>query len=280
MATLPGAPRIPYERADIDAGMFFVATDGGTITELTQSQMEAMADESTTTAQAQVGERGWLSLLLPAFDLYGFIGMRNVATNASAPQYSLDTTDGHNGTWTTMPATATSDSVKPNYRTSLNVFSVVENVVGVRFGTTSTNATQNNYMLMHVYGYLRGASRLEIWHPTLDQRLDGDHFDLGTYTRGGSAVDVDFRVKNRSATKTANSVSLGVSVPTDTGSSPTVLSWHTLSDGGAFGAGPLALGNLAAGSISDVVTLRRQPPSGAALGYWTGQLYAAPSSWT
>ena len=282
MATLPGAPRIPYERAEIDARIVFMDGGGGNFWEPSQAQVESFAQESSTVIfPPSETHGGWMSLLLPPFDLYGFIGMRGSTLNSRDPQYSLDTTNGFDGTWTTMPSVATAASAKPSYRTLLNVFSpAIENVVAVRFGSSSTTVARNSYLLMHVYGYLRGADRLELWHPTLDERLPGGHFDLGAYTRGGSAVDTTFRVKNRSATRTANSVSLGVSVPTDTGSSPTVLSWHTLSDGGAFGAGPLALGNLTAGSISDVVTLRRQPPSDAALGYWTGQLYATPSSWT
>jgi len=284
MPALPVAPRIPYDRAELGAAVVAYDENGGNLTEVSAADVEKLVGEDDATFSVPSAARaGWVALLLPPFDLAGFIGIRSGSGFNRTAQYSTDTISGADGTWTDIPNYVTpGESAKPTYRDDVTIpASVVENVVGVRFGTTSLEPFRNVYRLLHVYGYLKGDDRLELWHPTLDQRLPGDHFDLGNYARGGSAVDVDFRVKNLSGTKTANTVSLERYVNTDTGAAPTVESWHELSyDGGAFGAGPLSLGSLAAGAISDVCTLRRQPPSDAALGFWTGHLFADADSWS
>ena len=284
MPALPVAPRIPYDRAELGAVVVAYDGFGGNLTELAAAHIERLVGEDGTYWEmfsATLG--GWVALVLPPFDLAGFIGNRTVTNSNRTAQYSTDTTNGADGTWTDIPNyVSPGTNTNPGYRDNITIpASVVENVVAVRFGSSSTSSTLNRYLMLHVYGYLRGDDRLELWHPTLDQRLPGDHFDLGNYARGGSAVDVDFRVKNLSGTKTANTVSLEQYVNTDTGAAPTVLSWHELAyDGGAFGAGPLSIGNLAAGAISDVCTLRRTAPSDAALGFWTGHLFADADSWS
>ena len=283
MPALPVAPRIPYDR--LGAAVVAYDSSGSGMVEASAADVEKLVGEDDTYYEPPSDVwGGWVAVVLPPFDLAGFIGIRRDMRDNRTAQYSTDTLDGADGTWTDIPNYVTPGSTaKPTYRDDLTIpASVVENVVAVRFGNTlSASTNRNQYRLLHVYGYLKGADRLELWHPTLDQRLPGDHFDLGNYARGGSAVDVDFRVKNLSGTKTANTVSLERYVNTDTGAAPTVLSWHELSyDGGAFGAGPLSIGNLAAGAISDVCTLRRQPPSDAALGFWTGHLFADADSWS
>ena len=284
MPALPVAPRIPYDRAELGAAVVAYNGGGGNLVELAAADVEKLVGENETTYMPPSDAyAGWVALVLPPFDLAGFIGNRDSMLSDRTAQYSTDTINGADGTWTNIPNYVTpGSSANTVYRNDVTIpASVVENVVGVRFGTTSTVSNRNVYKMLHVYGYLKGDDRLELWHPTLDQRLDGDHFDLGNYARGGSAVDVDFRVKNLSGTKQANTVSLEQYVNTDTGEAPTVLSWHELSyDGGAFGAGPLSLGNLAAGAISAVCTLRRQPPSDAPLGFWTGHLFADADSWS
>ena len=284
MPDLPIAPRIPWNLTEIGGTVIAYKADGTGLTEATQTQKDNLAAEDNTDWQPPSAARdGWVALLLPTFDLAGFVGIRADMLNNRTAQYSTNTVDGIDGSWTDIPDYVTpSADAKPGYREGITIpLTVVNDVKAVRYGTTTTFAARNNYRLLHVYGYLQGDDRLELWHPTVDERLPGDHFDLGDYVRGGAAVDVDFRVKNRSATKTANSISLERYVNTDTGSGPTVESWHELSyDGGAFGAGPLSIGNLAAGAISDVCTLRRQPPSDAALGFWTGHLFADADSWS
>ena len=285
MPALPVAPRIPYDRAELGAVVVAYDSDGANLVEVAAADVKKMVDESDDSYMTPISTRGgWVAVVLPPFDLAGFINIRADMNLNRTAQYSTDTTTGADGTWTNIPNHVTPGvSVKLGYRNDITIpASVVENVVAVRCGTTTEHsAARNDHRVLHVYGYLKGDDRLELWHPTLDQRLDGDHFDLGNYARGGSAVDVDFRVKNLSGTKQANTVSLEQYVNTDTGAAPTVLSWHELSyDGGAFGAGPLSLGNLAAGAISAVCTLRRTPPSDAELGFWTGHLFADADSWS
>jgi hypothetical protein len=284
---LPVAPRIPYNRPESGGVLVATSEDGGTFLEATQQQKDDLAGENNNTWELPSGDirGGYVALVLPPFDLAGYFGIRDDDRSERTAQYSLDTTNGGDGTWTDMPGWSAQGIVaKPNYRTELLVFDpVIEDVKGVRFGTTNTLVSRNTYLLLHVYGYLKGADRLELWHPTLDQRLDGDHFDLGNIARGGAAVDVDFRVKNLSGTLTANSVSLEryVDPDSDTGETTTVEGWHELAyDGGAFSGGPLSIGNLASGAISDVCTLRRELPADQLLGYWSGKLLADADSWS
>ena len=105
---------------------------------------------------------------------------------------------------------------------------------------------------------------------------DGTHIDWGDTVRGTSA-DRTFRVKNNSATLTANSIQLSTTVLTNT--TPSLVNQFEYSDGGAF-AQTLDIGNLAPGAISPLITVRRNTDISATLSVWTARIDIEPTSWS
>ena len=286
------APRMAYDRD----GTVGLSLDTGSASSATLSaaQVQNLNDESSASAlRIHSGSSGsqWLGLIFPQLrDVLGYqvtVGLFSGGT-VMALQWSPNTTSGLDGTWNTISS--------PHAYTGYNKISMRNNITplaltGVRgmrwqYGSGGNAASDDvDIYTLHVYGGPsagENVDRLRLWHPTLDEPLDdmtaadGAYLDWGEATRGTSQ-DRTFRIKNNSATLTANSIDLTIHVPTDT--SPTVASQHTLSDGGAF-AGTINIGNLSPGQISGIITLRRNTLSTAVLSLWTGRILVNPGSWT
>jgi hypothetical protein len=192
---------------------------------------------------------------------------------------SADTTNGLDGTWTTISTQQLwSGTVKTAYRTLITSTTALA-VRAVRFYATTT--TFNSFVLkaLHLYGEpVPGANpnRLELWHPTADEKLTPAFFDWGDVPRSSSADRV-FRVKNLSGSLTAGSTRVAMEALTD--ASPSVPAQHTLSYGGGSFLAQVNIGDLAPGAISGPVTLRRVTPSNAALSLWSFRVFAESTNW-
>lgn len=279
-------PDVPAPRMalDVDGTIgFHVLKAGGAITTLTGANMIALNDEGGNTSYGPVGT-SWFGYIFPQFrDLSGVFMAANTVYSDIA-QTSVDTTNGFDGTWVTAlnPATSRANALtplSPDYRANITALSST-NVKAFRW----TGANNTVYAL-HLYGSISAGQtpdRLRMWHPTLDQPLDdatsadGAHLDWAEVTRSTTA-DRTFRVKNNSATLTANSIALTSSALTD--ATPSLPPQITYSDGGAF-ATTINIGNLTPGVISSLLTVRRTTSSTAALGLWNWRTIAEAGSWT
>lgn len=129
---------------------------------------------------------------------------------------------------------------------------------------------------------ISGINAMRMWRPTLDELLDdnnsadGAFFDWGDVQRNTTS-DKSFRVKNESATLTANGVVVSQQTLTDT--TPAVNSMFTFSDGGAF-ATSIEIGSLAPGALNPVITKRFTRPNDAVLSLWASRTVANPTSWS
>jgi len=170
--------------------------------------------------------------------------------------------------------------MNPYYRTVITTPSAVAaGVKAVRFSIHQNGGDDVHIGSVHLYGKTttgQNPNRLALWHPTLNQPVEAAYFDWGDAGQGTTA-DRPFRVKNLSATLSANSITCSTDALTDT--SPTVLSQHTLSNGGSF-ASTASAGTLAAGAISGVLTLRRTLSSSAVMGLWALRVNAVATSWS
>ena len=101
-------------------------------------------------------------------------------------------------------------------------------------------------------------------------------FDGGDVPRSSSA-DKTFRIKNLSATYTANDVDLYVQALTP--GSPSAAGMYTLSDDTVTFQPTLNISTLAPGAISSVFTLRRVTPSDAPISTWSARLAADVNEW-
>lgn len=298
---VPG-PRMPYDR-DGTTGLRILPSVG-TVSQLTALEMAALNDQSGSQVlghDVNGLQRGICFIFPEQRDIVGcWVTKRQDSAFSITPnalQSSNDTTNGIDGTWTTVvtpwtaettPSTAgaTFPVSKPLMRTSI-LAAVAGPVRALRWlGTMVSGATLTDiWGTIHVYGEPSSGAilhRLRIWHPTLNQEVDPAHFDWGDVPRGSSATK-DFRIKNDSATLVANSVSVShevVGSGTDNVGVVPVVPQFLLSDGGAFDAS-LLVGPLAPGAISGVLTVQRTTPVGADLGLWlTLRMVALAGSWT
>lgn len=291
------APRMAFDR-DGTVG-FFINLSNSALSGLSAANLTTLINESSdgvfiydtgsSTADYAYG------LIFP--QLRDVIGIRTfhsgfgAQTGGGSIQYSVNTTNGVDGTWVSAGSAGYSD-VSTGFnvtllRTGIATVSIL-GIKGLRVRRNAGSAFGANTwtaLTLHLYGSLSAGEtpdRLRLWHPTLDEPLDdgnssdGAYLDWGDVVRGTSQ-DRTFRIKNNSGSLIANSIAISPQVLTDT--SPTVAGQHTLSDGGAF-AGTINIGNLTPGSISSVITLRRTTASNAALSLWTGRLNINPGSWS
>lgn len=283
------APRMAYDRDG--TAVFKLNISSATIVEqLSNANVQATNDEDGDTYQVTGSQNTTFAMcyIFPQFRDIAAYHWHYTGNNApSTIETSTDTTNGIDGIWTSQGAgVATASFSTVAMRTAIQ--SVTWNgVKAVRFRVVTGGSGGQSHLLyaMHLYGMLSAGEtpdRLRMWHPTLDEPLDdntsadGAHFDWGDIQRNTSS-DKTFRIKNNSATLTANSIVISQETLSDT--SPTVNSQFTFSDGGAFAAS-IDIGNLAPGALSPVITKRFARPSNASLSLWTSRTVANPGSWT
>ena len=190
-------------------------------------------------------------------------------------QYSLNTTDGQDGTWTTLFADniaptwgshgiQRSSAIEPENRTEIHTLaSPITGVAGFRVKLNSSNTRDAMLRTLYLFGEVTSPAYLEFWHPTLDQALDGAYFDWGNTTIGYDG-DRDFRIKNTNPTLQAHDVT--VSFDTLAVDSPSPTTCYTVSEDGVTFYASRNIGHLAASTISGVLTVRRETDLAATLG--------------
>lgn len=199
-------------------------------------------------------------------------------------RWSANTTNGIDGTWTNAGQNYAfyNGFDKIGLRNDPTTLSL-SGVKALSFGTQqdggAVSGGPHQLYCFHLYGQpAAGANpdRLRLWHGTTNAEVGPAHFDFGDVER--SDVDtITFRVKNNSATLTANSIIVSMEALSDT--TPTNVSAFEFSDGGSYSAS-LNIGNLAAGALSSVITMRRTTPVNAALALWWTRVLAVAGSWT
>jgi hypothetical protein len=250
---------------------------------MTNAELVSLNDEADTTV-SQFGSPWKLCLIFPELrDLDGYF--RNISGKQLTVETSVDTTNGFDGTWVTLSASTGETAVntvstKPNYRTGI-ASSTVLAIRAIRFGGQYQNFGTSDFRSVHLYGEPvpgENPNRLALWHPTLDQRVTPAYFDWGNVPRSSSA-DRTFRVKNLSASLTANSVRVAMEALSDT--TPSVPAQHTLSADGTTFLAQVNIGALAPGAISAPLTLRRITPSNAVLSLWSFRVFAeSTTTWS
>lgn len=281
------APRMAY---DVD-GTFVVRIAGAGSYPLSSGDLQVLNGESDNYLDYNSGDN--IAFIFPQQrNIAGFFVNGYEVRDPSSLQVSNDTTNGIDGGWSTIENDwsnlgvnyVNSTATSPTYRRYIKKLNIM-NIRAIKFNTTSGGG-YHRWRCIHLYGTVfdhgETPDKLRMWHPTLDQPLDdntfedGTHIDWGDTVRGTSA-DRTFRVKNNSATLTANSIQLSTTVLTNT--TPSLVNQFEYSDGGAF-AQTLDIGNLAPGAISPLITVRRNTDISATLSVWTARIDIEPTSWS
>jgi hypothetical protein len=276
----PDAPswRMAYDR---DGTQVVLIDASNVLTAQTSGVVAATNDENAVSGLMAGGGQvvmRWAFVFPELRDLDGYCIIK-ASGSVSVCEVSTDTTNGFDGTWSAITtASQTSAGAAPLYRTAIQSVTALA-VRAFRF--TYQNATSPGPIhTVHLYGEPapgQNPNRLELWHPTLDQKLPPAFFDWGDVPRSSSA-DRLFRVKNLSSVQTAGAVRVAMDVLTD--ASPSVPAQHTVSYGGGSFLAQVTLGDLAPGAISGPVTLRRITPSNAALSLWAFRVFAESTAWS
>jgi hypothetical protein len=202
-------------------------------------------------------------------------------TTSNTYYYSTDTTDGTDGTWTTFTGPNwrdTSGTLKPYFRADITPFGPLNNIKGLRWRQTHSNNSTSWHRIfcMHVYGSrpLSGVSRLAFWHPTLDQALGAAYLDFGDHPQG-TVTTRQFRIKNVSASLTANDITVNTS-DTDNEFNGNLL----VSTDNTTYVTSMNIGNLAAGAMSGTLYVRRTVPGAETSTQRLARLLANAASWS
>ena len=273
---------------------------GGPPTVLSGGQMWTLNNEEDDSVSVD-GIAGYTSTDPVYYLALVFPEPRNISAFFSAQTYggtaagsatrlcevSTDTTNGIDGTWTSITGETwdwSQTNVLPTaYRldgaglTNHNDVTAVRGMrwITYRFGGSQTIAWSQK--AIHLFGRITSpSSRLELWHPTLDQRISPGDLDWGNAPR--STQDTrNFRIKNVSTTETANTITVSIIDSTD--SSPSFTDTMDLSQGAGF-APTQTIGNLSPGATSGVLTVRRTFSSTQALSVWAAIIKAEAVSWS
>lgn len=145
-----------------------------------------------------------------------FTAMTRTGTTGTTATYSFstDTTDGVDGTWSAPAAVvALANPSRAQVRNSIQTVNLAD-VKAIRFNMTfvytASGTVSGIVSMLHVYGSVpvtANTDRLEFWEPVANSQLNKLGFDFGDLPQGEAAVRT-FRLKNLSATKTANAVIL------------------------------------------------------------------------
>lgn len=270
--------RVLYNRDGCDG---FLIDGSNVVTQMTGPQLTTLNDESDSAVN--INSYWAVGIVFPFLvDLSRYFVAYQGGITPGILETSPDTTNLLDGTWTTRANPwVGSPNVKPHYRSATQAVAGGTGINGVRIRKNLYGSGQTAHSLLglHLYAAAATLTDLQLWHPTLDQRLAPDAFyqgnNQGDAAQGGS-YDSTFRVKNLHGTQTANSIVVQTEARAGSTAKGTYL---TYSQGGAF-AGSQNIGNLAPGAISTVLTLRVTPPTDAEVSLGSPSVLAIPNSWT
>lgn len=281
-ADVPG-PRMAYHR-DGTVGFQIVS---GSLSALSGANLQTINNESTDSlgSYGRPGPDVIIGVVFPELrDIVGYFIQSLGGMTFTDIQWSTNTTNGQDGTWTALSGENLSyqqaqvAGVAVPSRTDIRTTAMPLNGAKA-FRVHMNDAADEVYLTsLHLYGKpSSGETRFLTLTNTSDVELTGAYFDFADDPRNNATEDKVFRVKNVHPTLTANSIDVSFNVLTD--KSPSFADDYTFSTGGSFAA-TQNIGNLAPGASSSDITVRRQTPTNAQLGLETGFILAAAGSWT
>ena len=274
---------------DRDGSVGFMLNVNNAVTQLSTAQMQALNNESTDgygfpNPSPGFGQLQAIGLIFPQphdlVDYFVCAPTGNTDATVNRIDVSADTTTGADGTWTQVTAAmVNSQTVTPQYRNAIQAISE-PGIKGIRFFFKFNSSDSITVQAVHLYGDITAGDEgdiLQVWSPTTDARISGSALDFGDVPRS-NVSQKQFRLKNRSATKTANNVVVGLEALTD--GTPSLGSQHQFSLDGSTWASTVTVTAIAPGAISPIVYVRRSTDAAAALSVWAARVTAVAGSWT
>jgi hypothetical protein len=290
-------PDVPGVRFEYDRdGSVVTLTTGAGATTASLAQMQEANDEdsvdaftvdaSATTPRVTVA---WPEVR----DLTGlYLAMGSGGLNDDVPiTVSTDTTNGLDGAWTALTTIPNNRAgpggigvnVSAHCRTNINAVSAT-GIRGVAFTNTGgpfAGSYTNTLRAFHIYGQTaltQNPNRLVLCDGTGTVTTNGAYLDFGDSPRATQAT-IPFRIRNNSASLTANSVA--VSFECLYNAAPSLFTQFDYSiNAGASWITSHTIASLGPGAATPQYLLRRNTAAGAAAGPWQLRLLAVPASMT
>lgn len=266
--TLPDLPGHRFKLDEDGTTLFALHGPTGSIENKTEFLPELMDFDGSSTytitrTASGVGSIHWFLFPEPRTITAAWVQYRVTDVTANTWAYSTNTTTGTDGTWTNFTGSFSSAAMSANWRSGLTTVNLT-NVRGLRCTTNNIFSTAVGLLAeAAIYGYLptTAADRLTFWDPTANTVLPANGLDMGDITNGTTAVTPKtFRVKNLSATKTANNVHVRWDATKQPAAAWTFPEVELSLDGTAW-FDEIDLGNLAPTAISSVVYVRPTVPT-------------------
>lgn len=187
-------------------------------------------------------------------------------------EYSSDTTNMIDGTWTQAVPIVFATKTKTAYRSGIYTLGITS-ATGIRLRDTANSGNTGRIKNLHIYGSIVNPStRIAFWHPTSNEPLPGEWLDFGSTLRGNVKTR-DIRLKNLSTIETATDIRLSAEALTD--AAPSNVPQYKFSyDNGVTYDTSIIIPSLAPEQISDIIKVKKTTDLNAALSVWSVRLYA------
>lgn len=195
--------------------------------------------------------------------------------------YSTNTTDGSDGTWTTGPSIGGgwSGRLYPESRSSIFPISSINGIKGLRLYVTIDGDYQSQTLYsVHIYGLIsptQSLERLEWWDPTLNQQVNKAALDFGDVAQGVVSTK-QVRLKNLSPTKTAGTVT--ISADNSAGGETLLATGMTFSADNTTYSNTITIASIAPSAISPIIYVRRTVGAAEPASIRFARIQAAPGT--
>ncbi len=278
----PPSRRLAYDRDNTQATHWAEGWSG--VADLTSGNLQTLNNESDDFINLFTGPvfeaTIYVAFLFPqGFKLLDMWLNENYTVSSGGSftitvEHSDDTTNGRDGTWsTTSTITPVTSPARPGWRNNISSVGAATTHIGYRIKIVFSGGIHviSSYGLInvHMYGPEHGSdNRLAFWKPGSDTELNPD-FDFTDIARGAT-TKIQFRIKNKSGSKTAHAVTVetGEGPSYGTASTYTQLSLDDVTYGNSVSLGDLGPGAISSGTIY----LRSQPPTNTELSVMTLRL--------
>lgn len=286
---MPLYPPVPDNRMayDLDGTVvvFVDGSSGNAITKLSLAQIQAMNDESSTEYLAFTGNGNYTDYLCFIFpqhrNLGGYFSYYFTTSSFGGItyahwEYSTDTTNGVDGTWTDGGAIVNAGTQDLLYRSQIQAVTAT-GIKGFRFRTDVSLVTaggfNTHFVGLHLYGEIPPSENqfLAIFDPALNQEVSPNYFNWGDIPQSSNDIRT-FRVHNYSV-QTAKNVVLSFNDLTV--ETPDQASWHYLSLDGVNYFSTVNIGSLAPSFTSGLIYVQRVTPANAQLSLGALRLVAS-----
>lgn len=268
--------------AEINTGSFTVGMSPGKAWDTpTQGEKDFVNNEDASDDWALAGNDFLACMIFPETrDIDGvFFASPNVTSGGS--DYSTNTTNGIDGSWTTMSYTGDTWIGDDKYRTDIDA----QALTGVRAVRFFNGSTSQDLAAMHVYGLIASGQ-------TPDRLLFLDEATGLEFGSGGSTPDImdfedrprgsiedhEFRLRNNS-TVAGNNLTATTNVLTREALEGPMAAWMTYDEAGGGFMTSETVTSLAPETNSGLLTMRLDIPDAAQIFVWAARTRVATTTW-